>query len=214
MPRPRRRAGAVARPLGAVAALVAAAVLLGVALVPHGDADASLRDLDGRSVVLDEAPEVVGADVSATGGRFVVPARGVDVPLLAMTVTRGVLNPPTLTDAFVLRDADRVTAAGTRPLVVAMHAVRDGRAPGNAFFESGAREPAVLVAAGDELLVDGVRYLVERTEVLGKAEAARSAEIWGALADGADRLVVVTCLQRAATSGPAAENLVIHAVRA
>lgn len=194
-------------------ALAAAVVLLGLAFWPDGDAAGTLRDLDGRPVVLDEAPDTDGADLRPTGGRFQAPAHGLDVPLVEMTATGGVLNPPTLTDAFLLRDPGRETPSGTRPLVVAMHSVRDGRAPGNAFFERGAPDPAVLVDPGAELVVDGIPYVVERTEVLGKAQAARSPEIWGPLADGGDRLVVLTCLQRAGTTGFAAENLVLHAAR-
>lgn len=174
---------------------------------------AVLTDLDGRAVVLDEVLDPA-ADPSATGGRFQAPGQGLDVPLLTMSVSGGVLNPPTFTDAYLVRDPDRATADGVRPLVVAVHAVRDGRAPGNAFFEPRSADPALTVGPGDELLVDGVRYVVGATEVLSKADAARSPRIWGPDPEGDRRLVVVTCLQRSGSAGQASENLVVHAVRA
>lgn len=201
--------------LGAVVALaLAGAVVLTATVLGGGDrCDAALRDLDGRCVVLDAPPSAAAADLRPTGGRFEAPAQGLDVPLTAMPGARAVLDPPTFTEAFVLADPDRSSASGVRPLVVAMHAVRDGRAPGNAFFEPGAPDPAVTVAPGDPLRVDGVAYVVERTEVLSKDAAAASPEIWGRLPDGERRLVVLTCLQRAGATGAARENVVVHAVR-
>ncbi|MFF2269344.1 hypothetical protein ACFVTZ_13830 [Cellulosimicrobium cellulans] len=177
-------------------------------------APATLRDLDGRCVRLDTPPGAAAPDARPTGGRFEAPAQGLDVPLSVTSGSDGVLDPPTLTEAFVLDDPGRTTDAGVRPLVVAMHAVRDGRAPGNAFFERGARDPAVTVAPGDALRVDGATYVVEGTEVLAKDAAAVSPEVWGRRTDGARRLVVLTCLQRTGASGAARENLVIHAVLA
>ncbi|MCA5895181.1 hypothetical protein LEP48_17775 [Isoptericola sp. NEAU-Y5] len=200
--------------LGAVvvAALTGAAGLTWLALGddPGGHV---LTDLDGHRVALDAVPDTRAADVRPTGGRFQAPSQGLDVPLVEMSVAGGVLNPPTLTEAFVVRDPDGETAEGVRPRVVALHAVRDGRAPGNAFFEHAAADPAPTVRAGDELVLDGVRYTVEGTDVRTKAEAAQSADIWAPRPDGADRLVIITCLQRAGRTGAAAENLVVHAAR-
>ncbi|MFE5307521.1 hypothetical protein [Isoptericola sp. NPDC056573] len=175
---------------------------------------AAQRDLDGRCVRLDARPDVAGADLRPTGGRFQAPAQDLDVPLTSMSATGGALDPPTLTEAFEVRDPERTSAEGSRPRLVAVHAVRDGRAPGNAFFEPGAHDPVVTVSPGDELRVDGVTYLVESTEVLSKADAAASPDVWGHRPDGEARLVVLTCLQRAGSTGAARDNLVIHAVRA
>ncbi len=203
------------RVLGAiiVAALGGAAGLVSLAW-QDTSAGAALTDMDGRAVILDMTPDLAAADLRATGGRFQVPSLGLDVPLLEMTVADGVLNPPTLTDAFVIRDPDRTPGHASRPTIVAMHAVRDGRAPGNAFFEPGAVNPSVTVIPGHELRVDGVVYSIVDTEALPKADAARSPDIWGRHPDGDRRLVVVTCLQRQGGAGPASENLVVHAVRA
>ncbi|MGE9350280.1 hypothetical protein ACQP60_12505 [Isoptericola variabilis] len=175
---------------------------------------AAERDLDGRCVRLDARPDVAHADLRPTGGRFEAPAQGLDVPLTSMSAAGGVLDPPSLTEAFEVRDPDRTRAEGTRPRIVAVHAVRGGRAPGNAFFEPAAHAPAVAVSPGDELRVDGDTYLVESTEVLSKADAAASPDVWGHRPGGEDRLVVLTCVQRAGSTGPARDNLVIQAVRA
>ncbi|MFD6135356.1 hypothetical protein [Isoptericola sp. NPDC060257] len=202
--------------LGAVVVLSlgGAAAVTWLGLQGENTCVAALRDLDGRCVRLDAEPDVAHADLRPTGGRFEAPAQGLDVPLTSMAAAGGALDPPSLTEAFEVRDPDRTTAEGSRPRIVAVHAVRDGRAPGNAFFEPGARDPAVTVARGDELRVDGVAYVVERTEVLSKAAAAASPDVWGHRPGGEDRLVVLTCLQRAGSAGPARDNLVIQAVRA
>lgn len=195
-----------------VAALLGAAGLTWFTMFQETPA-AVLTDLDGRRVALDDTPDVAGSDLHHTGGRFQAPSQGLDVPLVEMSATGGVLNPPTLTDAFALRDPERTTPSGTRPRIVAMHAVRDGRAPGNAFFKSGAANPSVTVDEGDQLHVGGDTYVVVSTEVLPKEDAARSSGIWAPHPDGDERLVILTCLQRAGGTGPAPENLVVHAVR-
>lgn len=192
-----------------VAALVGAVALLGLAQsTPDGIA---LVDMDGRRVTLDADPAAGSTDVRATGGRFQAPSRGVDVPLLEMTAVGGVLNPPTLTDAFLVRDPERTSGDRARPRVVVVHAVRGGRAPGNALLSPEGDAPGVR--AGEELRLDGLRYTVSDTEVLPQSDVARSPAIWERQQDGAGRLVVITCVTGGARTGPASHNLVVHAVR-
>jgi len=218
--------------VASVAAMLGALGILWFA--PEGNHEAVMTDMDGRRVAVEAAPDesAVEPEVDAqideaeaeeaaditpvrpdSIGRFQAPDHDLDVPLRRTQAADGVLNPPTLTDAFVFRDPDRRTPAGVRPRVIAMHAVRDGRAPGNAFSQPGVGDPAVKIGEGDELWVDGILYVVNGTEILDKDDATRSPAIWGHHPDGDKRLVVITCLPRAGTSGPAAENLVIHAVR-
>ncbi len=102
---------------------------------------------------------------------------------------------------------------GSGLVVVAMHAVRGGDAPGNVFFEMEPTSSPVLVAAGDVLRVDGVEYVVTRTAVEGKGAVATSSDVWGDAAQRDGELVVITCLQRAGETGAAADNLVIFAER-
>jgi hypothetical protein len=204
------------RPRGRLAAALAAVALLGAAVAVWTSAPGSetgsavLRDLDGRRVALDEAPDLAGAAVQDTGGRFVAPRQGLDVPLLSMAVSGGTLVPPTLTDAFLVRDRATPGAPGTT--IVTMHAVAGGNAPGNALVTAGRPDPTVTIEAGDPLLVDGVAYTVAGAEVLDKRAVTTAPSVWGEADDGADRLVVLTCVQRGG-AGPAAENLVVHATR-
>ncbi|MCL1871993.1 MAG: hypothetical protein FWF90_16490 [Promicromonosporaceae bacterium] len=177
------------------------------------DSVSALRDLDGRRVQLDLPPDAEAAAVEPTGGRFVAPDHGLDVPLMTMRLAGTVLNPPTLTEAFLVRDPAPVPdgVAGARPRIVAMHAVNGGRAAGNAFAEPSG---AVVVAPGDRLYVDGDLYVVDSVEVMRKEVAERDQAIWGVRDDGASRLVVLTCLQRPGGPTRAPDNLVLHASRA
>jgi hypothetical protein len=170
-----------------------------------------LLDLDGRPVILDDPPDAAASDPVPTGGRFVAPRQHLDVPLVEMNVVNNVINPPTLTDAFVVRGFGSPRTPGSGLVVVSMHAVRGGNAPGNAFFDMGPTASPVTIAIGDPLQVDGVTYTVTGTQVLGKTAASTSADIWAAPSQRSGELVVLTCLQRASEQGSARDNLVIFA---
>ena len=195
----------------AVLCLGAAGVLAWVALRPAPSSD--FVDLNGRPVVLDDPPDVAASDPVPTGGRFVAPRQHLDVPLVEMNVVNNVINPPTLTDAFLIRGFGSPQKPGSGLVVVSMHAVHGGNAPGNAFFDMGPTASPVTVSAGDPLHVDGVTYTVTGTQVLDKAAASTSADIWARPAERDGELVVLTCLQRARHQGPARDNLVIFATR-
>ncbi len=218
VPAPRRRsAGRWVALVVAVACLAGAATLGWLALRP---APGSLVDLDGNRVVLDDAPDVQAADPvplpegPGGAGRLVAPAQGLDVPLVAANVVDGVINPPTLTDAFLVRGFGRPGEPGSGLVVVAMHAVRGGSAPGNAFFDLRADASPLTVADGDVVHVDGVAFTVTGSSVLSKQDTATSAEVWGDPAGRDGELVLVTCLQRSGATGSASENLVVFARRA
>ena len=203
---------------GRVVALLIAAVLLAGAWYllresqqPPADA---LLDLDGNAVLLYPAPDVEAADARPTGGVFVAPAQGLEAPLLEMNVVRDVINPPTLTDAFLVRGFGTPHDETSGLVVVAFHAVRGGNAVGNAFFDMEPTTSPLRVAAGDPLWVDGVEFVVTDARVLGKEAAAASSDVWGDAAERHGELVVLTCLQRLGHQGAAAENLVIFAQRA
>jgi hypothetical protein len=204
-----RRVAAVA----AVLCLAAAGVLAWLALRPAPAGPDALVDLDGNHVVLDDPPDVQAADPVPTGGRFVAPRQGLDVPLARMNVVRNVINPPTLTDAFLVRGYGSPHEPGSGLVVVAMHAVRGGNAPGNAFFAMGPTSSHVTVTPGDPLQVDGITYVVTSSEVLDKAAASASDAVWANPAGRDGELVVLTCLQRATEHGAAQDNLVILAKR-
>lgn len=216
VPRRRSSAGHRVALLVALACLVGAGTLAWLALRPVPD---GLVDLAGNRVVLDDLPDVAAADPVplATGpegaGRFVAPRQGLDVPLVAMSVVSGVINPPTLTDAFLVRGFGTPDEPGSGLVVVAMHAVRGGAAPGNAFLDVRPDATSPSVEVGDVVHVDGVAYTVTGSQVIPKGVAATSPEIWGD-PDGRDgELVLVTCLQRARETGSADDNLVVFAQR-
>ncbi|MER7604461.1 hypothetical protein [Nocardioides sp. NPDC127503] len=175
-----------------VVALVAA-VGFGVAYVVQRQTEAAgayvSRDLDGNRVRWPAPPDVAGSEVRWTGERFRAPRQSLSVPLLDAEVTAGVINPPTLTDAYDYRDAGAPGTAGNR--VIAMHAVRDGRGPGNAFVDLGPGSlPEALVRRGDVLVVGDERYRVTQTIIEPKQVAAKDPRIW----QDEHALVVITCL--------------------
>jgi len=173
-----------------------------VATLPH--------DLAGNPVQLDGPEPVPSASATPEGvGRFTAASVGLDVPLGAMNVADGVLEPPGFTSAYWVRNLgvspDRAEA-GT--VFVVMHSLRAGGVgPGNALIDvAGAR---ARIVTGADVSVAGAHYRVDRTEVVDKTAIANEADVW---ADIPGRLVVVTCLQRA-DGLPSTQNLVIEARR-
>ncbi|HQR27399.1 MAG TPA: hypothetical protein PLP61_10210 [Nocardioides sp.] len=210
----RRRVGlAVLAVLAAVAAAVLTWAFLAARDQPEGYTS---RDLDGNTVVWDRAPDVAGSRVRPTGLRFRAPVQGLSVPLESAVVTGGVINPPSLTSAFLMRDFGRPGVPRSGQVVVALHSVHDGRGPGNAFFDMTAPEGVdpVLVSVGDPLLVGPARYRVTRTLVEAKSAAAADPRLWDGWASRRGSLLVLTCLQRSSGSSGSSgtsENLVILA---
>lgn len=173
-------------------------------------------DLAGNQVRWDLPPDVEGSAVEDTGGSFEAPALDLSVPLLSAELADGVINPPSMTDAFLYRDFGDPDEPGSGLAVVALHAVRDGLAPGNAFVEVSEEEgaPQVTIVPGHELVVDGHRYEVTEVDLLTKDAATRSEQLWGQWPQRDGELVVITCLQRPGQVGNAVENVVLYAERA
>lgn len=197
---------------------VAAAVLAVVLYLGYRDSDEPTsqdgfvsQDLAGNTVQWDVAPDVEASAVQDTGGRFVAPSLDLSVPLLSAQIAHGIINPPSMTDAFVYREYGEPGVAGSGLVVVALHAVRSGEAPGNSFVDVAGEEPTVLVQSGDVLEVDGQRYRVTDTEVMTKTAATQSSRLWEDWESRDGELVVVTCLQRPGQVGNALENVIIYA---
>ena len=171
------------------------------------------RDLDGRPVVWDEAPDVVRARPAATGGRLVAERQQLSVPLLSASVVDGLIVPPTLTDAFVIRDFGRVDDPGTGLVVVAMHSVRGGRGPGNALFQPGSgRRPNV--STGDRIEVNGTTYRVTAALIELRGNAATDSRVWADWRRRGNELALVTCLLDPHVPMARQDNLVVLARRA
>lgn len=198
----------------AIARLLGRPELAGTPVVGLPANSVLLADLDGRPVVLDPPPpEVEPADgewdlLRQAAGRLRAPGQGLDVALLPMQVRYGVVNPPTLRDAFEV-----TPQAPGAPRVIAMHAVRGGRAAGNALFSQHEQVPRILIGPGDLLQVAEQAFVVDEVLVLDQQDAAASERIWGSSAGQSDRLVIITCLQHPDATGPAEENLVVFAHR-
>ncbi|NUU27792.1 class F sortase [Curtobacterium albidum] len=195
---------------------VAAAAMIAVAGVelltpqPRGTGTTTSVDLAGNAVQLDGPPPPAAASATPSGhGRFVVPSVGLDVPLGALDVADGVIEPPGSTSAYWVRNLGVEPSSAARGTVfVAMHSLRGGGVgPGNALID--VADGRARVAAGAAITVDDVTYRVTRTETVRKGDIAADAPVW---ADTPDRLVVVTCLQRP-DGRPSVDNVVIEATR-
>jgi hypothetical protein len=144
-----------------------------------------------------------------------MPALDLSVPLLSAVVVDGQINPPTLTDAYWYREFGDPARPGSGTVVVAMHAVRGGRGPGNALAEpaEGGRAE-VLVSEGEQVRVGPARYRVSEVVVRSKDETRRDRRIWGT-GDGAGPydLAVITCLVDPGVPLAEQANLVVLAER-
>lgn len=180
-----------------VAVIGAVALATAYVVLRHQDDSSGYvsRDLDGHRVVWGTPPDVSGAQVRPTGQRFVAPRLHLSVPLLSAELVGGLINPPSLTAAYWYREFGDPSRPHGRTSVVAMHSVRGGRGPGNAFIEPApdGRPGRVRVERGDPLIVGGARYRVTRVLIEPKATTAGDARVWGDPTHR-DRMVVITCL--------------------
>lgn len=207
---PRRRS---LRGVGVAAAVLILVGVIGIAWsLSAPRSTEGLVDLDGRTVVpesgvIPDSDDLAHMDVvESTGARFVVPSVDLDVPLGIMSSVDGLIEPPTFTAVYRIRDFGVAPAdvdSGT--VFVATHSMRFGRAPGNALVDV-ARGTSTL-PSGARIDVDGVSFWVAGSEVIAKSELASRADVWG---DQPGRLVVITCLQTP-DQKPSTDNLVIVA---
>lgn len=211
--RPTRR-----RLLAAAGVLAAsAAVVAGAAAAVGGWPGASdlPRDLAGAPARADVPAPAAGADGAGTAvdsglGRFRAPSVGLDVPLGAVDVVGGVVDPPGFSSAYRVRDlgvAPEDAARGT--VFVVMHSVRGGgTGPGDLLIDDAAGSASI--APGAVIEVAGVDYSVGSSRAVPKGQLPDDAGVW---ADTPGRLVVITCLQRPDGS-PSRDDMVIEATRA
>ena len=137
---------------------------------------------------------------------------GIDLPLLALTPKRGVIDPPTLTAAYWIEPYGHPVAAADQAfntLYIAAHSDGSGVNGFDPLLSPDHRSGAVT--AGDVIEVSTtkgtVRYTVERTQRYGKNALAAADDVWQA---HPGRLVLITCFQH--TDGrPTTENFVVFA---
>jgi len=201
----------------AVAVLGVVALAAGIALLALRPAPGNVAgvDLQGNSVIADPDSQLTDAQknaqrVEATGGRFVVPSVGLDVPLLAMNAVDGIVAPAGYTDAYLVRNLGVAPAdAATGTVYAAMHSLRNGGVgPGNYLID--VAKGQAKVADGAEIDIDGVAYRVTGSKAVPKTALPTDASIWRA---EPGTLVVFTCLQ--VPRGTASvDNIVITATLA
>ncbi|CCE76277.1 hypothetical protein [Clavibacter nebraskensis] len=206
------------RLLTAAGVVVASAAVVAGALAAVGGwpvASDLPRDLAGVPVQADVPAPAASADgttpaVDSGLGRFRAPSVGLDVPLGAVDVVGGVVDPPGFSSAYRVRDlgvAPEDAATGT--VFVVMHSVRGGgTGPGDLLIDD--RAGSASVAHGAVIEVAGVDYGGGSSRAVPKGQLPDDAEVW---ADAPGRLVVITCLQRPDGS-PSRDDMVIEATRA
>lgn len=190
----------------------ATALALGLSIVGYVSAHSGPVDLQGNRVQAEDVP-TAASSASAdpdTGGQFTVKSVGLDVPLGALNAVAGTVEPPGFTSAYRIRNEGVPTTRAAKGTVfVVMHSLRNGGVgPGNYLID--VKDQKSKVGLGTKIQVDGVTYKVTGSQTVKKTELSQSKTIW---ADTPNRLVVITCLQRA-QGGPSVDNMVIQAVKA
>lgn len=151
------------------------------------------RDMDGNIISSADTPsaaELEDFDITPSTDRFIVRSVGLDVAVDDMTIKPGAdITPPGFKKAYHIRGRN----------MVVMHSVHTGNAPGNPLRKS---------SPGDTIETLGALWRIDSIENVAKPDLPHMRDIW---TDQPDRLVVITCLQRA--QGRSTHNIVITATR-
>ena len=224
--RPTPRAAALT---GAAALGLAGAIVLGVGLSGAHEGTAAVRT--AAPTTAEAAPATSAAPEAATptatpsptpapaarhtpssSVHLVIPSVDLDLPLLALTPRRGVIDPPLLTAGYWIEPYGEPVGAADQAvntLYLAAHSAGQGDDGFDPLLTADHRGSAL--EAGDTIDVrtpnGTVTYTVERTQKYGKNELAGAADVWEA---SPGRLVLITCFQRA-DGRASTENLVVFA---
>lgn len=173
----------------------------------------SYEDLEGNNVQLEDMPnesEVKEMDIKPVSGDLKIQSVGLGVGLSEMSTYKdkttglGVINPPGLTSAYLVRGYGDVEDSESGTTYIAMHSVAGGSSPGNKVIDIQAGK--IKVQEGDEIEVKGHDFTVTDAYLNSKSETPNDKDLWKQ-EDG--KLVIITCLQR--TSGPSVQNAIIVA---
>lgn len=220
--RPTRRTAALA---GAAVLGLSGVVVLGIGLrsgdaaeripvaaVPSATSSAAPTSAPPVEPSATPTPTPTALHTPSSSVHLVIPSVDLDLPLLALTPRRGVIDPPLLTAGYWIEPYGPPVGSAeqaTNTLYVAAHSAGGGADGFDPLLTPDHRGSAV--APGDVVEVrtpDGtVTYTVERTQRYGKNELAGAAEVWEAVPG---RLVLITCFQRA-DGRNSTENLVVVA---
>lgn len=164
-----------------------------------GESDAEVR--------LEEPPsetEVEDMKIEALGGDFQVPSVGLNTGLKTMSEVNGAINPPGLSNGYVVRNHGSPDHPERGTTYVAIHSVQGAELPGNKLIDVDAGEAAV--EAGETITLQDRDYTVTDAYAVPKSDVSGDDSVW---VDEPGRLVVLTCLQR--TSGRSVDNVIIEA---
>lgn len=216
--RPGRRAATLT---GCAAMGVAGAVVLGLGLSTQGGTATAGTTAGTVAAAPSGAPpaaEGTAADPAAwtappsSAVHVEVPALGLHLPVLPLSVPRGVIDPPLVTAAYWIEPYGApVGNAGEadNTLYLAAHSTSRGTAGFDplltADHEGSALQPGDVVSVSTP---EGtVGYTVERTARYDQDELAAATDVWQAVPG---RLVLITCLTPLG-GGDTTQNLVVFA---
>ncbi len=157
-------------------------------------------------------PSPTARHTPSSSVRLVIPSVDLDLPLLALTPRRGVIDPPLLTAGYWIEPYGTPVGAADQAVNTLYIAAHSAGAGGDGFDPLlTADHRGSALEGGDRVDVrtatGTVTYTVERTQRYGKNALADAAEVWESVPG---RLVLITCFQRA-DGRASTENLVVFA---
>lgn len=162
---------------------------------------------DGERVVIDDPPserDIGKMKIEPVEGDLTVPSVNLASDIKLMSEVDGVINPPGLHSAYMLRGHGTPEDQSKGTIFVAMHSVRGADLPGNKLFNI--NEGTVTVHKDDKVTLQGKSFTVTDTHVVDKPDINTVDGIWD---EQPGKLVLMTCLQR--PTGLSQQNIVIEA---
>lgn len=211
---PARRHETLTLTIGGILAALLITAGAFLAYTPHTPQGGRLRDLNGNTVTFDPgtipSPKIQRRMRATPGNsehRLQIPAVGLNVPLGAMNMVNDIIEPPTFTSAYQIRNLGTTPPhAATGTVFIAMHSLRDGGVgPGNYLYNTATGK--AKVSPGQHVTADGTTYTITATTTLSKTRIGSDDAVW---ADTPDRLVLITCLELP-SGAPSVDNFVVTA---
>jgi hypothetical protein len=171
----------------------------------------ALTDMRGNAVLLEDpsavTPEFREAAqmVENDGGQgFQVPALNLSVPLGSVNEVNNVMNPPSFTSVFWIRNRGvSLEQANLGTVYLVAHAIQGGTAPGNFMQANGDTN----LKPGDVIKVNDRVYEFVSSLVKPKAKISEVADLW---TDEPGRMFFITCVLNP-NGGLAVDNLILEA---
>lgn len=160
-----------------------------------------------ESIRLESPPsedDIQKMDPQPLEGDMIVPSVSMSADLQSMSEVNGVINPPGLESAYMLRGHGSPGQPNSGTTFIAIHSVQGANLPGNKLIDVDAARSAL--DTGDAIEILGHKYRVTNSHTVDKTDIGSQEGLWDEV-DG--KLVVLTCLQR--TQGRSLQNVVIEA---